>query len=146
MKTRSKRLVAMLLVLVVSFSVFSTAALAATPTEPNTIKQQIEYYESIEDYDQVEQIVDETFDKLFSSKTQIQTRAAIPPNVILDILAIYGAGYGGAYAVGQYCKNNNVPYAAGLATLLAVSSAMGNILNPIMQGILTLGYDNGYKS
>lgn len=143
---RIKCYVAMLLVCVIFITTSSSPVLAATSVNLDEIQKQIEHYESIQNYEQVEKVVDETFSEIFSSKENIETRTGINPSMVLDILAVYGAGYGGAYAVGEFCKNHNVPYSVGLVALLAGVSAMnGGIPNPL-HAIVTLGYDNGYNS
>lgn len=140
-----KRSIAALLAMTMCLTVFSFPVSASTPTDLNEMKQQIEYYESVGDYDSVEKIVDETLPELFPNTT-IQTTQAIDYQIVLDILAAYGIGYGGGYAVGEFCKNHDILYAAGLAALLAAASVTGGILPNPMKVVLTLGYDNGYNS
>ena len=134
------------LVIAIIIPTFCLPVSAESAVNQDEIRQQIEYYESIQDYDDIEKIVDETLPYLFPSNTGIETRAGLSPSVILDILAAYGMGYGGGYAVGTFCKNHNIPYAAGLASLLIASSMTGGILFNPMKAVLTLGYDNGYNS
>ena len=55
-----KRSIAALLAMTMCLTVFSFPVSASTPTDLNEMKQQIEYYESVGDYDSVEKIVDET--------------------------------------------------------------------------------------
>lgn len=139
-----KRSIAALLVMTMCLTVFSFPVSASTAIDLDEMKQQIEYYEDIGDYDSVEKIVDETLPELFPNTT-IQTKA-LDYQIVLDILAAYGLGYGGGYAVGEFCKNHDIPYAAGLAALLAAASVTGGILPNPMKVALTLGYDNGYNS
>lgn len=139
-----KRSIAALLSMTMCLTVFSFPVSASTSIDLDEMKQQIEYYEDVGDYDAVEKIVDETLPELFPNTT-IQTRA-LDYQIVLDILAAYGIGYGGGYAVGEFCKNHDIPYAAGLAALLAAASVTGGILPNPMKVVLTLGYDNGYNS
>lgn len=64
-----KRSIAALLVMTMCITVFSFPISASTSTDLNEMKQQIEYYESVGDYDSVEKIVDETLPELFHNTT-----------------------------------------------------------------------------
>ncbi len=63
-------------------------------------------------------------------------------SAIAGTFATAGAGYGGAYAVGQWCRNHNVDYWTGQAALLV---AAGPFVLP-MKALLALGFDNGWNS
>lgn len=147
-----QKIVSLVLITAFATTTFSSMALASSYSETinleiindqmsdDQILEQIKYYESIEDYDSVEKIVDETLD----SKTGNFGKQRVDPlSLIASVLAIYGANYGGAYAVGEFCYNNNISYAAGQAALyLAVGGLVPNTFNIV----IALGYDNGWNA